>query len=63
MAQEYDIKGMTARIRALRRQATALKAISGGIPAVERNADRILASVRLLEMNISEAAKFLKKKG
>jgi hypothetical protein len=31
-----------------------LKKFSGGIQAVDRNADRILASVKMLEINISD---------
>jgi hypothetical protein len=56
MAQEYDIKAMAAKIRALRRNAEALKEISGGIQAVDRNADRILADVRMLEISINDVA-------
>ena len=56
MAQEYDIKGMVTKIKALRRNAEALKGISGGIPAVDKNADRILANVKMLEIDISDAA-------
>jgi hypothetical protein len=58
MTQEYDIKGMVTKIEALRRNAEALKEISGGIPAVEKNADRILANVKMLEINISDVADF-----
>jgi hypothetical protein len=57
MTQEYDIKGMAVKIKALRRNAEALKEISGGIPAVIKNADRILACVRMLEVDISDALK------
>lgn len=56
MAQEYDLKGMVAKILALRKDAEELKKISGGIQAVDRNVDRILASVRMLEISISDAA-------
>jgi hypothetical protein len=59
MAQEYDIKGMAAKIRALRKNAEALKEISGGIPAVDKNADRILASVKMLEININDTAEVM----
>lgn len=59
MTQEYDIKGMADKIRALRQKATELKEISGGIQAVDRNVDRILACVKMLEINISEAADIL----
>ena len=56
MAQEYDIKGMADRVRALKQIATELKAMSGGIQAVDRNVDRILASVKMLEINVVEVA-------
>jgi hypothetical protein len=56
MVQEYDIKGMVIKIKALRKDAEDLKKISGGIPAVDKNADRILANVRMLEIDISDAA-------
>jgi len=61
MANEYDIKGMVTKIKALRKNAEALKEISGGIPAVDKNADRILANVRMLEIDISDAAEVLAK--
>jgi hypothetical protein len=59
MAEEYDIKAMAAKVRALRRNAEALKEISGGIQAVDRNADRILADIRMLEININDVAGIL----
>ncbi len=59
MAENYDIKGMVEKIKALRKNAEELKKISGGIPAVESNADRILANVKMLEIDISDAAEIL----
>jgi hypothetical protein len=56
MTQQYDIKGMVARIKALRKTAEELKKVSGGIPAVDKNADRILANVKMLELDITDAA-------
>jgi hypothetical protein len=56
MTQDYDIKAMAEKISAIRKDAEALKEISGGIPAVDRNADRILANVRMLEININDVA-------
>ena len=47
---------MAEKISALRKNAEELKGVSGGIPAVDKNADRILANVRMLEININEAA-------
>ena len=56
MTQEYDVKSMATKIRALRRNAEALKEISGGIPSVIKNADRILGCVAMLEAGINDAA-------
>ena len=54
MAQEYDIKGMADRIQALKQIANELKTMSGGIQAVDRNVDRILASIKMLEINVND---------
>jgi hypothetical protein len=56
MKQEYDIKRMVEKIQAIKETATELKQLSGGIQAVDRNVDRILASVKMLEINISDIA-------
>jgi hypothetical protein len=61
MAQDYDISGMADRIKALRRDAEGLMEISGGIPAVDRSTERILANIKMLEINISDAAEVLGK--
>ena len=52
MVQEYNIKGMVDKIQALREHAEDLKELSGGIPAVEKNVNRILANVKMLEINV-----------
>ena len=55
MTQEYDIKAMATKIKALRNSAEELKEISGGIPAVVKNADRILANGSTLGITITDA--------
>jgi CheY-like chemotaxis protein len=62
MAEEYDIKGMSSKIKSLRKTATELKSMSEGIQAVDRNVDRILANVRMLEIDVVEVADILGKK-
>jgi hypothetical protein len=62
VTEEYDIKEMADKIRALRQKATELKEMSGGIETVDRNVDRILANVRMLELNISDVADILLEK-
>jgi len=54
MAEKYRIEDMAKKIELLKQTATELKRISGGIQAVDRNVDRILASIKMLEINISD---------
>ena len=56
---DYDIKAMAEKITGLRQNAEELKKISGGMQAVDRNADRILANVKMLEININDVADIL----
>ena len=48
------LKKMDVRIKKIRKAAEELKDLSGGIQAVDRNASRILASVKMLEINVSD---------
>jgi hypothetical protein len=54
MVESYHIKEMAEKVQAIKKAATELKNISGGIQAVDRNVDRILASVKMIEINISD---------
>jgi hypothetical protein len=54
MMNRREIKKLDTRIKAIRNAAQELKRFSGGIQAVDRNADRILASAKMLEINISD---------
>ena len=61
MVKEYKIEDMAEKIELLKQTATELKRISGGIQAVDRNVDRILASIKMLEINISDVVGILGK--
>ncbi|MCX6010858.1 MAG: hypothetical protein NT134_01100 [Chloroflexi bacterium] len=52
--KKYTIEDMAKKIELLKQTATELKRISGGIQAVDRNVARILASIKMLEINISD---------
>jgi len=52
--KKYKIEDMAKKIELLKQTATELKRISGGIQAVDRNVARILASIKMLEINISD---------
>ena len=51
---QREIRKIDTRIKAIKKAAQELKELSGGIQAVDRNADRVLASVKMLEINISD---------
>jgi hypothetical protein len=49
-----EIRKIDTRIKAIKKAAEELKELSAAIPAVDRNTARILASVKMLEINISD---------
>ena len=51
---DWNIEEMDGLIKRLRRLAEDLKQKSGRIQAVDRNVDRILANVKMLELNVSD---------
>ena len=57
--QTWDIHEMDERIRRMRILAEELREMGKGIKAVERNVHRILASISLLELNITDVESLL----
>ena len=55
----WDIHEMDERIRSMKILAEELKEMGKGVQAVERNVNRILASISLLELNISDVEPLL----
>ena len=51
---DWKIEEMCEIIKQLRQLAEDLKEKSGNIQAVERNSDRIIANIKMLELNISD---------
>jgi len=49
-----EIRKIDTRIKVIKKAVEELKELSAGIPAIDRNAARILASVKMLEINISD---------
>jgi hypothetical protein len=62
MSNNINMKKMAKKISSLKQEANEIKAMSGGIQAVDRNIDRILASIKMLEINISELVEILSDK-
>jgi hypothetical protein len=53
-----ELKKIDTRIKTIKKAAQELRELSGRIPAVDRNAARILASAKMLEINISDFLEF-----
>jgi hypothetical protein len=49
-----EMKKLDTRIKTIKKAAQELKTLSGGIQAVDRNVERILASVKMLEINVTD---------
>jgi predicted component of type VI protein secretion system len=56
---DWKIDEMDDLIKKLRQVAEELKEKSGGIQAVDRNVERILANVKMLELNVSDVKEVL----
>ena len=54
METKMDLKAMDARIRTIRKSAEELQTLADQFPALYRNTARILASVKMLEINLSD---------
>ena len=54
MTQPIDLNMINAKIQLLKKTAQELNRIGKDFPAVARNTARILASVKMLEINISD---------
>jgi hypothetical protein len=54
-----ELKKIDTKIRIIKKAAQELKESYREIPAVERNAARILASLKMLEINISDISALL----
>ncbi len=52
---DAELKKMAETIAQIRKAAEELRALAGtDFPAVEKNVDRILASVKMLELNVTD---------
>jgi hypothetical protein len=51
---EDDIKNMAKQIETVKKATLKLMEISNGNASVNKNAERILASVKMLEINVSD---------
>jgi hypothetical protein len=54
MDDPIDLCSINAKIQELKKAAEELKCQGASFPALSRNADRILASIKMLELNITD---------
>jgi len=54
MPEKIDVERIDRKIRLLRDTAEELNRLSEGFPAIEKNTARILTSVKMLELNVSD---------
>ena len=54
-----ELRKLNTRIKTIKKATLELKQLSGGIQAIDRNAERILASVKMLEINISDVRELI----
>jgi hypothetical protein len=59
METDKNLVALDERIRELRRAAEEIAVLGEGIEAVKRNVVRILASTKMLEINISDVREVL----
>ncbi len=58
MITENEIKKIDVKIKLLRDTAEELSSLSDSIPAITRNTTRLLATVKMMELNISDCIDF-----
>ena len=54
MAKQIDLNQINGKIQLMKKTAEELNRIGEDFPAIARNTVRILASVKMLEINISD---------
>ena len=54
MAELIDLEGIDEKIQLMKEAAQELKEMGKNIPAMDRNLLRILASIKMLEINIGD---------
>ena len=54
MAEALDLREVNKRIQSIKKAAEELKRMGETFPALYRNTSRILASIKMLEINVSD---------
>jgi hypothetical protein len=54
MAKKIDLKKLDKKIQSMKKTAGELKEMGADFPGLARNTARILASIKMLELNVSD---------
>jgi hypothetical protein len=54
MANQIDLNTLDQKIEVIKKAAKELVLLAGSFPAVAKNTARILASLKMLELNVSD---------
>ena len=54
MIQQNELVEMDAKIQTMKKAALELEGMAGDFPALSRNLSRILSSLKMLELNITD---------
>lgn len=54
MSKKINLQKMDGRIKAMKKSAEELRSMAEDFPAVYRNSARVLASIKMLELNVSD---------
>ena len=54
MKQQIDLAEINAKIRILKEAALELQSMAESFPALKRNAVRLLSSIKMMELNVSD---------
>ncbi len=54
MDNQIDLEEINKKISLIKRETNALNQMAGDFPALARNTSRILASLKMIEINISD---------
>lgn len=56
MMNDAMLGELDKKIRLLKKTAMEIRDLAGDFPAVERNSSRILASIKMMEINVTDLA-------
>jgi len=63
MDEQFELNEIDAKIQLIKKTAQELQSVGIDFPAIARNTTRILASIKMLELNISDVVELTQADG